>query len=235
MNCPHRVSTSRYCKYPTGLIHHTHTRTAAHARVHKHTQRTLRNGRISHRERCMRWWGEWDVSQLRALSWSIRRENMHCATRTGFDKYMRTDCTLLNRLPEADLNRASSLSTYWRNYKIFWVHPQKALRSSCFCIKSRPVYSAPPTTCLSSQLQSVIHLLPAPFTDTWVGADAQTCAHSFMHTHTRKHGTSFTLNLGCYSAASFLSSLVWLFFVSPCFPREPVVSSRSVHTLASRL
>lgn len=75
----------------------THTRTAAHARVHKHTQRTLRHGRISHGERCMWRWGEWDVRQLRAQSWPIRRENMHCAARTGFDRYTRTDCMLLDR------------------------------------------------------------------------------------------------------------------------------------------
>lgn len=55
---------------------------------------------------------------------------------------------------------------------ILLVHLQKALRSSCLCIKSRPVYN-------TSQPQSVIHLLPAPFTDVWVGADTQT----FSQTH----------------------------------------------------
>lgn len=70
-----------------------------------------------------------------------------------------------------------NLQTAWvhkvhpgKTNKIFLVHLQKAPRLPCLDIKSRPVYSAPPTTCLSSQLQSVIHLLPAPFTDTWVGA-----------------------------------------------------------------
>lgn len=58
------------------------------------------------------------------------------------------------------------------------MHPQKALRSNQDLFIERHL-----RTCLSSQLQSVIHLLPAPFTDTWVGADTQMCV--FLRTRIR--------------------------------------------------
>lgn len=59
MNCPHRVSTSRCCKCSTGPIHHTHTLCVSE-------------------KRCM-CWCEWDVSQLRALSWLARHQNTLCS------------------------------------------------------------------------------------------------------------------------------------------------------------
>lgn len=75
----------------------------------------------------------------------------------------------------AHLKSGSLQSTYWRGgWEISCACAStEVLRSSCLCIKSKPIFSAPPTTCLSSQLQSVIHLLPAPFTDMWAGADTQ--------------------------------------------------------------
>lgn len=71
------------------------------------------------------------------------------------------------------------------NFRVY-VDPQEALRSACLCIKSRIIYSEPPTTCFSSQLLLVLHLLPAPFTDMWAGADTQGLLVN-LYTHSHKH------------------------------------------------